>query len=79
MQTLKAIDAGEVSLHEHEGDFYLFRIFRFCVGIIIISPALIMPYQIRTSYFKFVSFFVHLPFIVFGKFARFLVDKLYEK
>lgn len=45
-------------------------------AIAILTPALLLPYRLRVQYTAAVSTMFHLPFKLFGKVARFLLDEL---
>ncbi len=54
----------------------LLRIIKLIFGIIFCSIAILLPHRARNNYIKTLSFFIHLPYFVFGSTARFLLSKL---
>lgn len=43
---------------------------------VLCSPAVLMPYRLRVLYIQILSYSFHLPFLVFGRIARYLLDQL---
>ncbi len=54
----------------------MLTVLRFIASLIICLVALLLPYQIRITYFKLVSEAVHLPFKLFGRLAQWLLKEL---
>lgn len=57
-------------------DLYPLKMLKFIVGLFLCFPPLLFPYALRMSYIKILAFFVHLPFVIFGKLTRYLFKKL---
>lgn len=51
----------------------LARVLRFALAAVVCSISLILPYRLRVVYGQAVAFIAHLPFIVFGRLARFML------
>lgn len=52
------------------------RTAKLIAAVSILTPALLLPYRFRVQYTALVSLMFHLPFKLFGKVARFLLDQL---
>lgn len=49
---------------------------RFFVASMVCVVALLLPYRLRIYFFQFVSFWVHLPFKIFGSLSRWMLKEL---
>jgi hypothetical protein len=47
---------------------------RFLIAIAVCLIALILPYRLRLLWFGLVASLVHLPFLLFGRLARYLLS-----
>lgn len=56
--------------------FYPLNFIKAILGLTLNLLALVMPYSLRVCYIKTVSFFIHLPYWLFGRTAKFLMKKL---
>lgn len=52
------------------------KLLRLLAGLLICLPALLLPYALRIRYFLFIAWLVHLPFYIFGTFAKWMLKKL---
>lgn len=52
------------------------RAIRFVLAVLICAVALILPYRARTRFNRLLSFVIHLPYVLFGRLARFLLRRL---
>ena len=49
---------------------------RFLVAFMVCGIALLLPFRARTAYQRLIAAIAHLPFILFGRLARFLLGSL---
>lgn len=52
------------------------RLLRFGTAFAVCLPALLLPYGPRTVYGRVVAFAAHLPYLLFGRLARFLLRQV---
>jgi hypothetical protein len=52
------------------------KFLRLVLGVFICVPALLLPYRLRIVYLLMVAWLVHLPFFIFGSFAKWMLKKL---
>lgn len=55
---------------------WLNRAVKFYLALCICAVAMLLPYRLRLLYTSFLSFWIHLPYRIFGRLARFLLDRL---
>jgi|GEM_PF-6964885 len=56
--------------------FLPFNLIKAFFAIILNTVGLFLPYKLRHHYLKAVSFFIHLPYWLFGKIAQYMMRKL---
>lgn len=52
------------------------RLIRLGLAFILCSVALLLPYRLRTMYGRLVASGAHLPYVLFGRLARFLLNQV---
>jgi hypothetical protein len=52
------------------------RFVRFAAAVVVCSVALVMPYRLRIVYNRLAAVAAHAPFFLFGRLARFLLNRL---
>ena len=57
-------------------DLYILKLFKFVIAIFLCSVALVLPYWLRMNYINVLAFFLHLPFVIFGKITRYFFRNL---
>jgi uncharacterized membrane protein YqaE (UPF0057 family) len=57
-------------------DLYVSKLIKFIIAIFLCSIALLLPYGLRNNYINILAFFIHLPFVIFGKITRYFLRKL---
>jgi hypothetical protein len=58
------------------GEFFLLRLIKGVIAAVICIIALLLPYRLRLFYTDILAFFLHLPYVVFGKITRHLFTRL---
>lgn len=53
----------------------MLRVLRFLFALLICSIALVLPYRARLIWFNWIAALIHLPFRVFGRLARFILNR----
>ncbi len=57
-------------------DLYILKLFKSIIAILLCSIAIVLPYSPRMNYISILAFFVHLPFVIFGKITRYFFKDL---
>lgn len=57
-------------------DIRVSKLIKFIIAIFLCSVALLLPYRLRMNYINILAFFMHLPFVIFGKITRYFFRKL---
>lgn len=52
------------------------KLIRYFLAAFFCCLALVLPYKLRKFYVKILAFFVHLPYILFGRLVRFFFKTL---
>lgn len=48
---------------------------RFALAVLVCGLALVLPYRARTAYFRIVAYAIRLPYVSFGRLAKYLTEK----
>lgn len=57
-------------------ELYVSKLIKFIAAVFLCSIALLLPYRIRMYYINMLAFFIHLPFVIFGKIAQYFFRQL---
>ncbi len=52
------------------------KVIKFIIGFFVCFIALLLPYKFRLKYTRIIAFFVHLPFVIFGRTVRYFLTTL---
>jgi hypothetical protein len=52
------------------------RSLKLAAAVLICSVAVLLPYRLRGLFGRTLAFLIHIPFILFGKLARYLMREL---